>query len=98
MMLLIKLLMPVIGGLATHAVTKPVIKQHFTEPYLSLAQYGIGFLLIQPFAILLDDYLDVENSAERHVLSNLLAGILFGMGVMAGYFSDAVYKNGTERN
>lgn len=97
MMLLVKLLLVVIGGLATHAVTKPVIKQHFTEPYLSLAQYGVGYLLVQPFAILLDDHFDIENSAERHVLSNLLAGILFGVGVMTGYFVDAV-QNATKRD
>ncbi len=98
MMLLVKLLMPIIGGLATHAITRPLIERHFTPPYQNLAQYGVGFLLIQPFAILLDDYLDVENNAERHVLSNLLAGVLFGMGVMAGYFSDAVCQNGIKRN
>jgi hypothetical protein len=98
MMLLVKLLMPIIGGLATHAITRPLIERHFTPPYQNLAQYGVGYLLIQPFAILFDDHLgDVDNEMERHVLSNLLAGILFGLGVMAGYFSDAVCKNGSER-
>jgi len=41
-MLSVKLLMPVIGGLAAHAITKPVIDRHFTSPYKSLAQYGVG--------------------------------------------------------
>lgn len=92
MMLLIKLLMPVIGGLGAHAITKPVIDRHFTPPYKNLAQYGVGYLLIQPFAVLLDNHLDIEDAAERHVLADLLAGVLFGIGVMTGYLIDAVGK------
>jgi len=49
-------------------------------------------LLIQPFAVLLDNHLDIEDAAERHVLADLLAGVLFGIGVMAGYLIDAVGK------
>ena len=93
MMLLVKLLMPVIGGLATHAITKPMIDRHFTPPYQNLAQYGVGYLLIQPFAILFDDHLsEIGNEKDRHVLTNLLAGVLFGMGVMIGYLVDAIWR------
>lgn len=95
MMLPIKLLMPVMGGLAAHAVTKPTIDRLFSlpsTPYKNLTQYGVGFLLIQPFAVLLDNHLDIEDAAERHVLADLLAGVLFGIGVMTGYLIDAVGK------
>lgn len=93
MMLLVKLLMPVIGGLATHAITKPMIDQHFTPPYTNLAQYGVGYLLVQPFATLFDDHLvEIGSEKDRHVLANLLAGVLFGMGVMVGYLADAVRR------
>lgn len=93
MMLLVKLLMPVIGGLATHAIMKPMIDQYFTPPYKNLTQYGVGYLLIQPFAILFDDHLsEIGNEKDRHVLTNLLAGVLFGMGVMIGYLVDAIWR------
>lgn len=93
MMLLVKLFMPVIGGLATHAITKPMIDRHFTPPYANLAQYGVGYLLVQPFATLFDDHLsEIGNEKDRHVLTNLLAGVLFGMGVMIGYLVDAIWR------
>lgn len=96
MMLPIKLFMPILGGLAAHAITKPVIDQHFTPPYTNLAQYGVGYLLIQPFATLFDDHLsEIDSEKDRHVLSNLLAGMLFGMGVMVGYLADAVKRDAT---
>lgn len=94
-MLLVKLLMPVIGGFTTHTITKPVIDHHFTPPYTNLTQYGVGYLLIQPFATLFDDHLaEIGSEKDRHLLANLLAGVLFGMGVMIGYLADAVKRDG----
>lgn len=55
----------------------------------------MGYLLVQPFATLFDDHLsEIGSEKDRHVLANLLAGVLFGMGVMAGYLFDAVKRDG----
>ena len=86
-MIILKLILSVIGGLATHLLHKPTRRM---GPRLgSLARYAIGELALIPFREAVSDSLpDAMTRRERGIVASLLAAGAFGAGVFIGFILD----------
>lgn len=87
------LIFSVMGGIAAHSLG-PILHKYFQlEVYRRLMSYAIGILMLQPFAILLRYNISEkcdDREIERHLISNLLSALFFGIGVLIGYINDSV--------
>lgn len=89
MKLIFTMIFTIAGGLASHQVRKVIDKYFQSDTYGRLACYSFGYLATQPFSLALFIEMD-EEPRRRHIIASVLAGALFGVGVIGGYLLDEV--------
>lgn len=87
-MLIVRLLMAVLAGIAGHRFYTP--SQMFGPRWGSMLRYAIGLLLFIPCLTMVKQSINETNEIERDLMAGLLTAGALGTGTFVGHLFDGL--------